>query len=320
MNSNKKLDNRTKTVKDQAKTSINKYDFDKLIIVEPLLIPYVLTTVSGTQSINFSNPTAVKLLNKAILKLDYKIEYWDIPTGYLCPPIPGRALYINQLAEFLAIQNKGVIPRGKNINCLDLGTGANFIYALLGTALYQWSFVGSDIDPIAIKNAELIIKSNHILAKNKVRLQNNAGKFFNNIILDGELYDAVVCNPPFHSSREEANKASQRKVNNLGKSKGSKLSLNFGGQSNELWITGGELAFISKMISESKEYGNSCLWFTTLVSKESNLAAIYNKLEEIKCSEFKTIPINIGHKTSRIIAWTFLDKKQQENWINYRWA
>jgi len=31
----------------------------------------------------------------------YDIEYWDIPEGYLCPPIPGRADYIHYMAQML---------------------------------------------------------------------------------------------------------------------------------------------------------------------------------------------------------------------------
>jgi 23S rRNA (adenine1618-N6)-methyltransferase len=60
-------------------------------------------------------------LNKAILKAFYKIEYWDIPLHYLCPPIPGRADYLHYTADLLAECNNGQIPRGKDIRILMLG-------------------------------------------------------------------------------------------------------------------------------------------------------------------------------------------------------
>ena len=39
------------------------------------------------KTIDFSNPEGVKSLNKALLKAYYNISFWDIPEGYLCPPI-----------------------------------------------------------------------------------------------------------------------------------------------------------------------------------------------------------------------------------------
>ena len=34
---------------------------------------------------------------------------------------------------------------GNKIRCLDIGTGANAIYPLIGFSEYGWSFVGTDI-------------------------------------------------------------------------------------------------------------------------------------------------------------------------------
>ena len=74
------------------------------------------------------------------------------------------------------------------------------------------------------------------------------------------------------------------------------------------------------MIAESKEFRKNCYWFSTLVSKESNLKKIYKLLEEADIFHLKTIPLGTGNKSSRIIAWTFLDKKEQQDWREKRWA
>ena len=42
------------------------------------------------------------MLNRAILMHHYGVKSWDIPAGYLCPPIPGRADYIHSVADLLA--------------------------------------------------------------------------------------------------------------------------------------------------------------------------------------------------------------------------
>jgi 23S rRNA (adenine1618-N6)-methyltransferase len=97
-----------------------------------------------------------------------------------------------------------------------------------------------------------------------------------------------------------------RKLQNLKGDKNIKPELNFGGQSNELWCKGGEKKFIKNMIKESKLFGKSCLWFTTLVSKEANLPAIYDALKLVNATTVKTIPMGQGNKVSRIVAWSFL--------------
>ncbi|MGB0424538.1 MAG: RlmF-related methyltransferase, partial [Flavobacteriales bacterium] len=97
------------------------YDFDQLTSIHAPLIEHVFTNDYGTKTIKFGNQDAVKALNSALLKTHYNID-WDIPNGYLCPPIPGRLDYLLHVNDLL---NK------KKANVLDLGTGANLIYPIL---------------------------------------------------------------------------------------------------------------------------------------------------------------------------------------------
>ena len=73
------------------------------------------------------------------------------------------------------------------------------------------------------------------------------------------------------------------------------------------------------MIMESKNFGQNCFWFSTLVSKQSNMKGIYKLLNELEVEFLKTIPIGTGNKSSRIIAWTFLTKEEQKDWKDARW-
>ncbi|HZX75240.1 MAG TPA: RlmF-related methyltransferase, partial [Cyclobacteriaceae bacterium] len=66
-----------------------RYDFKMLIGSYPELTPFVRLNQYNDESIDFSNAEAVMLLNKALLKHYYGINHWNIPSGYLCPPIPG---------------------------------------------------------------------------------------------------------------------------------------------------------------------------------------------------------------------------------------
>ena len=279
------------------------------------LKPFVFINEHDSETIDFANPNAVKALNKAILISDYDIQNWDIPQNYLCPPIPGRADYIHYIADLLAESNNGIIPEGEEIVGLDIGIGANCIYPIIGNETYQWSFVGTDIDENAIQNCKKIITENpKLIDAISLQLQVEPRFIFKNIILPEDKFAFTICNPPFHSSQEEATKASLRKVNNLEEKKSSKPVLNFGGQNAELWCTGGEIGFITQMIYESVKYPLQVIWFTTLVSKKDNLRSIYKTLNKVGAVEIKTIEMEQGQKISRFVAWTFLSEKQQKDW------
>lgn len=278
-----------------------RYDFDLLCQGTPGLKQFVRLNDYGEESIDFAHPQAVKCLNRALLKTYYRIDFWDIPEGHLCPPIPGRADYIHYVAD--------LFEGKKNLKGLDIGVGANCIYPLLGQAIYDWSFVGADIEKKSLESAQKIIQQNHLEGKIELRLQANKDHIFTNIIKNDEFFDFSICNPPFHSSLAEASEGSQRKWKNLGKGKTQKPVLNFGGQGAELWCEGGELSFVRRMIRESQAFSHQVQWFTTLVSKKENLEGIYQELRRIKVVNVKTIEMGQGQKKSRMVAWSYGDKK-----------
>ena len=96
-----------------------RYNFKLLCERCPELIAFVKLNDYNDESIDFFNPEAVKTLNIALLKHHYEVKYWDIPKGYLCPPIPGRADYIHHIADWLGQNNQGKVPSGNKIKCLD---------------------------------------------------------------------------------------------------------------------------------------------------------------------------------------------------------
>ena len=285
-----------------------RYNFDELTKSYPALKPFVRPNDYGDLSIDFFNPEAVKNLNAALLKHFYHINRWDVPKGYLCPPIPGRADYIHHIAELYETVSLK-LPKWFNndhVNCLDIGVGANCIYPIIGTHEYDWNFVGSEIDVVAIQSAQEIIDNNNQLReKVELRHQSSGKNIFKGLIKPKEEFHIVVCNPPFHSSAEEARAGSTRKLRNLKKERNPKAVLNFGGQSNELWCKGGEAEFIRNMITQSKDYSNSVVWFTTLVSKQTTLKNTYRELKKAGARTVKTISMTQGNKTSRIVAWSY---------------
>lgn len=280
-----------------------RYDFERLYAARPELKAYTRLNPAGRYTIDFANPTAVKLLNAAILHADYGVSFWDIPPNYLCPPIPGRADYIHTVADLLAEQHQGVIPTGAGIRVVDLGVGANAIYPLLGHAEYQWAFVGSDIDTKALQSAQNIIAKNQLQQAIELRLQTDAKQLFQGIVQPQERFAMSLCNPPFFSSAAQAQQQNQRKWKNL---RGRKQAQhrNFGGQSNELWCEGGEVAFICRMVRQS-QHTPQIACFTTLVSREASLKAIYAELKRVGAKNVRTVDMAQGQKKSRCVAWQF---------------
>ncbi|PJJ83331.1 23S rRNA (adenine(1618)-N(6))-methyltransferase RlmF [Mucilaginibacter auburnensis] len=295
------------------------YDFKQLCKGSPALKKFVSVNPYGDEAIDFSNPEAVKALNKALLKQYYGVNHWDIPEGYLCPPIPGRADYIHYVADLLAELNGGEVPTGNKIQVLDIGMGANCIYPLIGSKVYNWEFVGTDIDPVAISSAENIAAMNPgFKDKMEFRLQNNKSHIFAGMVKRTEGFDISMCNPPFHASLQEAQISTATKWKKLGFDKQAS-ALNFGGQKNELWCYGGEAGFIRRMVEQSTVVGQQILWFSTLVSKKDTLPVIYKLLKQVNALDVRTITMTHGQKTSRIVAWTFLTPQQQVEWKNKFW-
>lgn len=279
------------------------YDFASLITESPSLAGFVKPNAFGNLSIDFADAKAVKALNQALLKSHYAIDYWEIPAGYLCPPVPGRADYIHNLADLLNRTTGS--KNAQSVRVLDIGTGANMIYPIIGQHSYDWQFVGVDIDKTALNNAQQIIEKNNGLATAiELRLQPSPKTIFHGVIHANENFDLTMCNPPFHSSQAEAQTGTERKWKNLGKTH-DKKTLNFGGHNAELYCEGGEAAFIQRMMMESVRYQQQVRWFTTLVSKAESLPKLYKILHQIKALEVITFPMSQGQKQSRIIAWRF---------------
>lgn len=298
-----------------------RYDFKTLTSLYPELKPFVFINKYNHESIDFANPDGVKALNRVLLKQFYGLTYWDIPKNYLCPPIPGRADYIHYIADLLASSNDNHIPKSSSITALDIGVGANCIYPIIGNREYGWRFVCSDVDPIAIASAKNIIVANQFFVDTiEVRQQNQLHQIFKGIINSGEQFDFTICNPPFHSTLEQAVAGTKRKWKNVLPNKHAASVLNFGGQNSELVYPGGEEAFISAMIKESAEFAKQVFWFTTLVSKQSNLSKIYQSLQGVHPIEVRTVEMAQGQKKSRFVAWTFLTKEEQRQWQRSHWT
>lgn len=277
---------------------IQDYNFQKLCSEYPQLKEFVFTNKYEKKTINFAYPKAVKALNTALLKTYYNINYWSFSDDSLCPPIPSRVDYIHQLNDLL---NESGITQ--NIKILDIGSGASCIYPLLGNAVNNWKFIGTEIDNNSLNSAQKIINENNLNESIKLRFQSDKSNILNDIIIGDDMFSASMCNPPFYSSQEEANESNNRKMKGLGIDSSIR---NFSGSQNELWYEGGEKAFLHNYLYQSSLFKTQCHWFTSLVSKTENVQPMYDSLKKLNTTQIETKSIKLGNKITRIVAWSFM--------------
>jgi len=293
------------------------YPLAELVQLQPALGACLTTTPDGRDTVNFADPAAVQLLNTALLQWQFGLSYYQIPPGYLCPAVPGRLDYLLYLNDLLTQSHQGKKVPAAAVQLLDIGCGANLIYALLAAKALRWQAIGSDIDAIALQNAASLIEQNGLQRQLSLRQQANPQAIFHGVIQPGDYLDLTLCNPPFHDSPEAAAAGSARKQRNLGLQ--STAPLNFAGQANELWCEGGEPAFLRRMLAESKDFAHQVYWFSTLVSKQQHLPKLQQQLQQLGATQVQVIAMAQGNKHSRILAWSFLTPELAALWQQHRW-
>ena len=277
-------------------THNTQYNFKELSKVNPDLEKFITKNQHTNDfTIDFSNPKAVVALNKALLLHHYQLQNWELPEGFLCPPIPSRVDYIHHISDLVANENQP-------IKGLDIGVGANAIYTILGVQVYNWQMVGCDINLESVKAAQQNINFTTKLAeKATIVHQTDNANIFKGIIQPNDYFHFTLCNPPFYTSEEDAAKNAKQKLTNLGKET---TELNFGGQYNELWCNGGEALFLKRMIKQSADFKTQVGYFTSLVSRKENLPKIEKQLKKLKAN-YRIIPMEHGNKKTRFIAWSY---------------
>jgi 23S rRNA (adenine1618-N6)-methyltransferase len=283
---------------------VQPYDFSDLAGVVPALKAHFITTSAGRISLDFTNPDAVRLLNKALLLRDYDLKHWDIPAGNLCPGVPGRLDYVHVVADLMARPQDAKKGEGSKVSGLDVGTGASLVYPILAVREYGWRMVGSDVDEASLKVARAIVKFNPgLIKKVSLRRQPDPLAIFRGVIRPGERFDFTMCNPPFFASANEATTAAAQKWEKLRVDNDEASQLNFGGQANELWTAGGEPDFLRRMIRESADFGGQVGWFTTLVSKKGYLKIAEVEFARLGITDHNVVGIGQGGKIRRILCW-----------------
>jgi 23S rRNA (adenine1618-N6)-methyltransferase len=271
-------------------------------------------------------------LTRALLHSHFELYMPSLPEGRLCPPVPNRCNYVSWLKHLL-LSNSNDLYRFCNAagqdglndlqyNGIDIGTGVSAIYPLLlTTKLFaksseltceaqstKWTFLATDIDPVAIESASKNVQANHLqdeicvalvkeytsaltcnvargplfaameVAKEESMFQNgNGGK--QDKLDDGyPKFDFVMTNPPFYETVEEVTTpraGDKRSRTDISINEGVFSSANVSSE-------GGDVGFVESIIRDSSFFQNYVTWYTSLIAKRSSLDAIYQKLQKVE--------------------------------------
>jgi len=250
-----------------------------------------VTIKKGRGHVNFRDAEAVRAVTKVLLKDMYGIDF-DMPLHHLCPPVPQRLNYLLWVSDFLDSNQP-------DVRCLDIGTGASCIFPLLGYKHFKWTWVASEIIAESIESSNKNIERNSLTENIEVRKQISREHIFEGVIKPGEKFFATVCNPPFHSSLEQTGHNKKRALEAI---------------ASELVCPGGEVQFISTMISESLQFSEQVIWFSTMLGKKSSLKPLKRKLNDLpqKCHVFET-EFQQGTQSRWGLMWTFQSEGSRFN-------
>ena len=279
-----------------------KPDFLTLIKEFPELKKYILKQNEdneGEFQFDWSNNELSLLMDKSILNYYFNIKYYDIPKGFLIPPIPSRINYINLINSIITKLIKDIDI--KNIIGIDIGTGANIIYPILGYSIYKWKFICTEINKEAYNNAKLILQKNNLENNINIIKQNNKDNIFISILNRENKYIFSMCNPPYYNYENEIKLEDKKRDNEY----------NF----DEIYYKNGEYGFFQRYFEESICYKNNVFLYTILIGKKINAENIYDKLSSYSdiIKIYNMQKILTGNNVRYIIYWSFFNNYKDFN-------
>ncbi|KAJ5563659.1 hypothetical protein N7535_008823 [Penicillium sp. DV-2018c] len=259
--------------------------------------------------LDFTDPAAVRQLTTTLLQQDFHLKV-DIPEDRLCPPVPNRLNYILWLQDLLDSTAGGLrerYDRDREVVGLDIGTGCIGIYPLLGCATRpRWNFAATDIDSNNIRTSQHNVALNNLESRIRIVHSDPNGPLIPLEKLGCQTLDFTMCNPPFYTSSNELKQSAEQKEREP-------FSTCTGAEV-EMVTSGGEVAFVKRMIDESLQLRDRVQWYTSMLGKLSSINALVEMLIKHGITNFAVTEFEQGSKTKRwAVAWSWGDRRPAMN-------
>ncbi|KAF7525484.1 hypothetical protein G7054_g11077 [Neopestalotiopsis clavispora] len=276
-------------------------DFAAIAAKDERLQPYL----KGDRHLDFTDPKAFMQLTKSLLKVDFGLTL-ELPDDRLCPPIPNRHNYILWIKELIDSTSKSwseLYDPERNVEGLDIGTGASAIYPLLGcTQRPGWSFIATDIDVKSLSWARENVKANGLESRIRLLQRTPTDKLIPLDASEVACLDFVMTNPPFYSSESE--------LQELAELKGQPPNSACTGAAHEMVCEGGEMGFFQRIFDESFQLKTRVQWYTMMLGKQSSVEAIAGLFKSRKIDNYALTRFVQGTKTRRwAVAWSFGERR-----------
>ncbi|XP_055692950.1 U6 small nuclear RNA (adenine-(43)-N(6))-methyltransferase [Lutzomyia longipalpis] len=265
-------------------------DFTQLAIKFPEFLKVCSLDLNGTAHVDFKNPDTLRILTKCLLKQDFQLDV-EIPPGKLVPTLPLRLNYILWIEDIM--EKMGIaVPVG-----MDIGCGASCVYPLLAAKWKGWQMFGTDITDEIAKSARENVSRNQLEEKIHIIQQEENAPIFTEVLQNRESLHFCMCNPPFFddTTTSPENRTGRRAAPRNAPT----------GNSTELACSGGEVAFIERILEESIKVSDRVSIFTTMIGIKHDLGVLVKKLRHKGITNYIETHFCQGNTTRWGLAWTF---------------
>ncbi|KIO20285.1 hypothetical protein M407DRAFT_30076 [Tulasnella calospora MUT 4182] len=258
----------------------------------------IFATSKGAVGIDFKNEEAQRQLTQALLSRDFGLTLGSLPSDRLCPPVPNRVDYVLWIQDIVD-KTFEVDPGTSSVLGIDMSVLASLI--LTGGIPHDSNLWGAlDIDKKSLLSAEKNIASNILQEQITLWTSKPNEKVLSPIFANPEQrFMFTMCNPPFYSSYSEAvNSPIVKEFDPFAVCTGAEV---------EMVTEGGEVGFVRRIIMESKELGERCSWYTSLLGKSSSVASLVETLKEQSIDNYGVTELVQSHTKRWVILWSFGD-------------
>lgn len=167
----------------------------------------------------------------------------------------------------------------------------------MGMSIANLQF-SQDVDSENLKHAERNVQLNDLQSRIQVLPRKLTEPLVPLDELKKDRIDFVMTNPPFYESEEEMLKSAASKA----RPPNSACT----GAPVEMVCTGGEVAFVSRILDESLRLKERVQWYTCMFGMVSSLEIMVQKLREHRVDNYAVTEFIQGKKTRRwAVAWSF---------------